>query len=253
MYSKILVSFLFAFAIGTNAQKPVKLPKGFIKCKQNDPQFEQCVTQAGNYAIPHLAKGVREFGLPSIDPFVIPNLYVDQGNSQSVAIKLNFTNLSVIGLGNAVINNVKIDVQDKKVNLHLDIKKPLILDGTYTVTGRVLLLPITGSGHCKFVLHNFKAPVHMSANLISKHKLPYWDVDNLDFDFDVTKLEILLENLFNGDKALGNNMNLFLNENWREILTELKPAFRSAFAQVYISIVQRFFAQVPIEEVFPPQ
>lgn len=49
----------------------------------------------------------------------------------------------------------------------------------------------------------------------------------------------------------GDNMNIFLNENWPEILGELKGAFRTAFATAFAEIAQRFFERVPIDQVFP--
>lgn len=45
-------------------------------------------------------------------------------------------------------------------------------------------------------------------------------------------------------------MNLFLNENWRDILAEMNPAFTKALSAGYTSIIQQFFNRVPLEEMF---
>lgn len=63
-------------------------------------------------------------------------------------------------------------------------------------------------------------------------------------------MHINLENLFNGDKALGDNMNLFLNENWRDILNELKPAIVLSVEEILKGIINRIFAKIPYDEVF---
>lgn len=59
-----------------------------------------------------------------------------------------------------------------------------------------------------------------------------------------------LENLFNGNKALGDNMNLFLNENWQIILQELKPAVRETLAQILSGIINNVFDKLPYSDLF---
>lgn len=49
----------------------------------------------------------------------------------------------------------------------------------------------------------------------------------------------------------GNQMNIFLNENWKEILEELRPAFDSALTSIFTSMAQRFFEKVPLNQMFP--
>ena len=67
--------------------------------------------------------------------------------------------------------------------------------------------------------------------------------------FDTSRLYLKLENLFN-NKALSDNMNLFLNENWQIILSELKPSVRDTLAQVLTGIVNSVFENLPYNELF---
>lgn len=48
----------------------------------------------------------------------------------------------------------------------------------------------------------------------------------------------------------GNNMNVFLNENWREVLLELQPAIEDVFAVAFKSIGQQFLNRVPRNVMF---
>jgi hypothetical protein len=50
--------------------------------------------------------GQQKFGLPPIDPLRINSLYIDQGQG-SVIVKLNFTNLDIIGMSKSVIESVR--------------------------------------------------------------------------------------------------------------------------------------------------
>lgn len=56
--------------------------------------------------------------------------------------------------------------------------------------------------------------------------------------------------MFNGDKALGDNMNLFLNENWEDILKELKPSITEALSQIFSALINAVFAKVPYNEIW---
>lgn len=48
----------------------------------------------------------------------------------------------------------------------------------------------------------------------------------------------------------GNNMNLFLNENWEELLNEMQPPFEEALRSGFISIGQQFFNRIPYNQIF---
>lgn len=58
------------------------------------------------------------------------------------------------------------------------------------------------------------------------------------------------ENLFNGDKVLSESTNRFLNENWTEILRELKPVLTKAIGGIYRAIADPIFNKFPYEELF---
>lgn len=45
-------------------------------------------------------------------------------------------------------------------------------------------------------------------------------------------------------------MNVFLNENWKDILDELKPAVVEAFSQIFASIINSIFSKLSYDDVF---
>lgn len=230
----------------------VKLPKGFHYCKLQDPEVNRCLLKGAKLAVPELAKGQPKYGIPPIEPLRISTLNIDQGQG-SVNIKLNFTDLDINGISQAMIDDVTLDQREPHINIKIRIPVPVILNGTYKIVGKVLVLPINGHGQCKLVLDGFSALAVAHFKPLEKNGELYWNLNHLDFDFSTTKLHIRLDNLFNGDKALGENMNKFLNENWTILLDELRPAFRSALGTVFSEITSRFFERVPITQIFPKQ
>lgn len=45
-------------------------------------------------------------------------------------------------------------------------------------------------------------------------------------------------------------MNQFLNQNWREILNELKPAITFAVEEILKGMINRIFQRIPYNEIF---
>lgn len=64
------------------------------------------------------------------------------------------------------------------------------------------------------------------------------------------RLHIFFGNLFKGDKALGDNTNLFLNENWKDIFNELKVNLFDAFGQIMENVITGMFTRIPYKELF---
>lgn len=48
----------------------------------------------------------------------------------------------------------------------------------------------------------------------------------------------------------GDNMNLFLNENWHEVLLELQPAIEDVFGIAFKEIGQQFLSRVSAKQIF---
>ena len=59
-----------------------------------------------------------------------------------------------------------------------------------------------------------------------------------------------LENLFDGDKALGDNINQVLNENWSEVFSDVKTSYEEAFGQIFGSILDNVLKKVSTREIF---
>lgn len=52
------------------------------------------------------------------------------------------------------------------------------------------------------------------------------------------------------DDPFGPSLNVLLNENWRDILEDLRPTFEASIAKLVRSVVRPFFASMPYREYF---
>ena len=58
------------------------------------------------------------------------------------------------------------------------------------------------------------------------------------------------DNLFNGDKRLGDNVNQVMNDNWEAIFKDIEESYSELIVQVLTNLVNRFFSKVSVEEAF---
>lgn len=74
--------------------------------------------------------------------------------------------------------------------------------------------------------------------------------DRPKVDVTTTRLHIRLDNLFNGNKALGDTMNQFLNDNWSEIYDELKQGVFDALGSIFTNLLNNVFLRIPYDQLF---
>jgi hypothetical protein len=87
---------------------------------------------------------------------------------------------------------------------------------------------------------------------VMKNAKVYMNITNFSLEMDSTRFRIYFDSLFNGDKALTDNMNEFLNANWEELWKELKPKIADAFGNVATQIINNVFARRPYKDHFQP-
>lgn len=93
---------------------------------------------------------------------------------------------------------------DPNGQYEMRLKGPLfILKGPYTINGRILVLPIQGSGVSNFTLENPELHVKWTGKSKVKNGKTHLYTDDLRMTFKITRMQAYFQNLFNGDKALG--------------------------------------------------
>lgn len=83
---------------------------------------------------------------------------LEQGGQSPVNIKLNFRNITFVGLSNAEVYKVSGFHQNPQGDkLDIRFKTPKItIAGPYKINGKVLILPIQGDGLCNLTLGNLR-------------------------------------------------------------------------------------------------
>ncbi|KAH8335544.1 hypothetical protein KR074_005127, partial [Drosophila pseudoananassae] len=190
--------------------------------------------------------------LEQLEPLKVDTMTISQGEEKSpVAINLKFTNNLLYGIKD--IRLTKVKGFDKDLTAVHEIKavtKVFSMIGPYTINGKVLILPISGSGQSNMTLVNMKAIIRFSGKALEKNGETYLDVDDLKLSIKPESVHFYFGNLFNGDKALGDNMNVFLNENSQAIYQETSPAIEKAFGEKFMKIVKDLFSKHPYAKFY---
>lgn len=63
-------------------------------------------------------------------------------------------------------------------------------------------------------------------------------IDEMKVTFLVGSMRIHLDNLFNGNKVLGASLNMFLNQNAKEVISELRSDLERGLANIFTGITR---------------
>lgn len=72
---------------------------------------------------------------------------------------------------------------------------------------------------------------------------------DIHVEFNIGSASIHLDNLFNGDPELGAMMNKFLNNNWREITAEIRPALGESIEHILYGIATQLNEKYGLEKL----
>lgn len=231
------------------ASSALKLPSYIKPCSKNEANFDECALKNGKAAIPKLLDGDAKYRIPNLKPLEVEEIEVGEGPAGGIGLQMTCKKCKFYGIETSKLEAIHFDLQKKTI--HLEVTNPKIeIVGKYTAAGKVLVLPITGNGDANISLENVKLKYDVYYELIKKNGKEHMKLKNPKLEIDTSGMTFKLTNLFNGDKLLGDNMNTFLNENWREVIKEFGPAVSETLSQVITIIVNNITDLVPFDEVF---
>ncbi|XP_044260426.1 protein takeout-like [Tribolium madens] len=221
-----------------------KLPSSFKKCHKND---NKCLSEAAADAIHQLNKPIKEANLPSLEPLEVPSLTIGAG-SGPVGLEQKFKNVKIYGFTKPTTTRFELDLEKKSAHLECDFDEvKLIAD--YDINGKILLLPVYGSGPAQVILEKVHGIENFTLEEYEKKGKKHLKVVSEVLSLDPSLIKFNFDNLFNGDKALGDNINQVVNENWKEVWGDIKSSYEDAFGQIIMGLFNNLLAKIPIEEL----
>ncbi|KAF9422614.1 hypothetical protein HW555_001818 [Spodoptera exigua] len=215
----------------------------FIKpCK---PRDSECLLNSAKIAMPHVAKGLAEFGTPSLDPLHINK----EVKADSGELKISFKNIVAHDLSKCDIKKITRD--PVKSTASLIFVCPLTLVGEYTAGGKLFYLDIFGNGDFKIKDGTIKIAIDLKIKSFEdKAGVKHYKIGSFDYEFEpLTRFDIKLNNLFNGDKTQADPIDKIISESWKELIIDVgKPVLREGVVTI-VGAIDKIFKGIAAEDI----
>lgn len=128
----------------------------------------------------------------------------------------------------------------------------LMVEGEYNIEGKLLSMPIKGSGPMRANFTDWTSSVFMDVELV-KHDdgEDHLNLLSLELKFQVGDGEFLLENLFGGEQIIGDVVNQAINSNFEIFCREVKPIVEKSLGDQFLAIANKVVNPYTYEQMFP--
>ncbi|KAH0820768.1 hypothetical protein GEV33_002023 [Tenebrio molitor] len=189
----------------------VKIPANFKKCNRKEPKWKECVFEAGIDGLSQMTKSFPELNIPNLNPLEVPEINIE--GSGRVSVNQHFNNVKIFGITKVKADKFEFDF-DKKTLVLEGTFPELRMPGNYKLDGTILLFPIKGEGTGQTTLINLYVKCVLGYEEVKKKGKTYMKFVKSEVKITPGKIHFNFNNLFNGDKTLGDNINQLLNDNW---------------------------------------
>lgn len=217
------------------------------KCLKGD---YKCVASVITDFTQEHSDGYEEWNVKGFNPLEVEKIDINSKSSSSVNVHLQILNAKIYGfkgLHNTRVKGFGEDIRGPHV-IYTD-ADILSLLGDYTVSGKVLILPIRGAGKCNVTYIQPKYEVKFKGEPVNIDGRTHLKIVDFKLNMKINKFFVNLENLFN-DAKISKEMNVFFNENWEDIFKELKDPICRGIEGHVRDVYSAVFKTVPYDELF---
>lgn len=231
--------FLFLTVLATVCLSVYGTSVPFIEpCREGD---SQCLVRSAKKALPTMSAGVPALGISPLDP-----LHLGKVHTNNAGLLMEFRNTIIKGLRNSEV--LKLERHGK--HLELTLKSSLVMAGDYTMSGKLLIMPIEGDGKYRIRIRDMVTKVTFEFGERGVGADAHWTVASWKHSFSVESgADFKFQNLFKGNKQLSEALHQFANSNWREIFQEVAPPMVEKTVGVIVQEITKLFEKVPIREL----
>ncbi|KPJ13402.1 Protein takeout [Papilio machaon] len=198
-----------------------------------------------------MTKGIPALSVPPLEPLLVSGMNIETG-AGPVVISQVYHNIQLHGLTDSRLTSYKADLKHYRLRTDsITPKMDFIAD--YVMKGRILVLPIQGKGVANITMVNLVVKHDLIGEPVIKDGETYMHIKDYKVKFIPERVILHFSNLFNGDKALGDNMNKFLNQNSDLVFNELKESYEKSLSSVFQDVTNKIFDKVPMNKIFPEE
>ncbi|XP_046393514.1 uncharacterized protein LOC124161270 [Ischnura elegans] len=221
-------------------------PYYVLQCSKSDPKFNECLTRSGNHLAEHFRSGIPELGITEVEPVLVDEVSIALGSGPD-GYKASFRDIEARGVSNLTL--VKMIADFDKMEIQMAFKIPRIrAKANYRSSGVLLVVKASGGGDYWGVYDGVRVVVDfLGTKYTGEDGKTYVKVKSVKLDFTVDKIRMGIEKLHNGNQVIEAAMNLFINTNAQELMTEMKPTLKRKFEGVLSNFLERVLSKIPLE------
>ncbi|XP_031766714.2 circadian clock-controlled protein daywake-like [Galleria mellonella] len=223
------------------------LPEYINSCSRNDPNLNECALKSAKDSLQQFSRGDPNRKLPPLDPLYVSEMtvFVPNQNGFKLVFKENYFH----GLSDMKLENLKFDLNKKIIFTEAIVN--LDVHNKYELSGKLVALPITSNGDSSIKLKNTAIQISLwYEHVTGDDGKIHWKIVKHNIKYDIEKAVFRLENLL-GDKVIGEQVNMLLNELWREIVADVGPSVCNSLIEAVVETLSVLLAQVPYDELMP--
>ncbi|XP_039953710.1 circadian clock-controlled protein daywake [Bactrocera tryoni] len=250
IFLMLLTTYSGVVMAGPSVEKERAQLPSFVKiCRRSDPNLDVCARNSLLGMRELLHYGIPELFIPPITPLVVPEIRMDQ-DSGAIYLHSTFKDITVNGLANFTLNELHINPQKMRMTLMMSVPN-VTMNAKYKMQGKIMMMPLMGEGDFKANFSNVELSTVINAERYTRKERLYAKVKDVTVKYKLGKADLHLSNLFNGDHALGERMNTFVNENWDSLSSELRPLLETSISDIVRASAEKIFDTYSFDELLP--
>ncbi|XP_011138542.1 circadian clock-controlled protein [Harpegnathos saltator] len=242
-------AILLAVATISAATALEEIPKFLQICdaSMETEKFEQCAIESISKLQPYLQTGVEKYNIPSLEPLKLKRLKFNP----ATGLRMQAKNLNIYQASNFKINKLKFNLDN--LHLQLDVFLPnILIEAQYDINGKILLLPVYGSGNLHVNASNcIGACTIQGKRYTDSEGVEKVHISEFGMKITVGKATFKIDNLFNGDKVLGDIINSAINNNLDLFLIELLPLLEDVLSNAFNHTANKIVEHFSFAQLFP--
>uniref|UniRef100_A0A8D8YE63 Protein takeout n=1 Tax=Cacopsylla melanoneura TaxID=428564 RepID=A0A8D8YE63_9HEMI len=220
-----------------------------VNCSRSDPKLNECLIKASTLFFASFTELQPRFPAARLrDPQKVGTILSKTGDS-SIGLIFKLNDNLLYGQSKDVVKDLSIDLKRRELKVTLFCPRFQLLS-KYEMSGKVLILPITGKGNGNITSVNTYLDMNIKWDTVKRDGVKYLKPRTYTYKIRPERTYLNFENLFNGDKYLGSQMNQFMNDNYKELNAAFMPVFEKVLAEEDKAELEAILSTIPYDDIF---
>lgn len=253
-FLQLIASIALLIALQSQYSTAKKLPNFVHVCKRTDPQLDKCLTQTIESLRPGMAEGISKMQIPALEPMIIPMLVVNR-NEERLKVKATIKDVQAYGGSKFILSNFKLNL-DKLFGEGTLLLPNLMVNCTYDVDGRLMVIPLQGQGIFVGNITNTKADIKVNLEVLKdKKNREYFQIKDIRIKLKVGDAlgKIISQNVNKSNDVITETASTFYHQNRRLVLDIITPIAEEIAAEFALQIGNNVLKTILYDEILPKE